>query len=121
MTLTVIPSKLNLLKQARPLRAILDNRNITTLVVDRSIDDLFAAALRGNSRLAFYRLEQTDSANLVVIGLDAAGQFVGSYRGEDWPHVHPCPECGTHIRCECIAGELDFDDCLSLCANCKTA
>jgi hypothetical protein len=56
---------------------------------------------------------------MVVLGLTAGGDFIGSFRGDDWPHVHSCPICGTLISCECPFGEMDFDDTLSRCPKCK--
>jgi hypothetical protein len=119
MILMVIPSKLNLLKHARPLREIPNNRNIETLVVDRSIEKEFNRSIGRIAGLSV-GLEYGDNQNFVVIGLDATGQFLCSYREDNWPHVHQCSTCyGPTPVCQCPFPTHQFSDEFSVCDECR--
>ena len=122
MSLVITPSKLKLLATARPLEEIGANRKIRRLIVDRQIDTHFAAA-RLNFPLGMLlrgiRCELADNGFLAIIALDEDCQFVGCYRGSDWPHTHPCPLCGSLHPCECAFPEMDFDDVVARCPNCR--
>jgi hypothetical protein len=117
----VIPSKLSLLRNAKLLEEMASNDNIRVLVVDKAIEKHFVAAelkLPLTTMLRGIRVDVIDSGFLTLLAIDKHGDFVGSYRGADWPHAHPCPECGDLIRCECPFSELSFDDTLALCTKC---
>lgn len=121
MSVMVIPSKLNLLRDAKPLHEIARNQNIAKLVVPRAIQKEVAEAIQADAIRWAGLIEMTDHDTLVVMGLDKEGQFVASYRTWYWPHGHVCPVCGMLIRCECEFPEIDFDDCLAHCPKCKSA
>ena len=121
MNRVVLPSELNLLRDAKSLEEIGRNSNIRVLVVDKGIEQQFKQAelnLPFATMLRGVRVDVIDSGFLTLLAIDKHGDFVGSYRGADWPHVHPCPKCGDLLRCECQFPELSFDDTLALCTKC---
>lgn len=119
MTLTVIPSKLNLLRDAKPLHEIRRNPEIGSLVIDKAIANEYRDARVAGAITWDGPVEFVDHGNLVVISLDKQGHFIASYRSYWWPHIHQCPGCGTFIRCECPYLDMDFDDCLARCRKCR--
>lgn len=80
MKLMVIPSKAHLLRDVRPLDDIRQNGNVHTLVVDRAIHKAFAKELRRNGIPVVVAIEFTEHPTGLIIALDRAGQFCGSYR-----------------------------------------
>lgn len=121
MTLVVTPSKLNLLRDAKPLEDIQRWQGITTLVVDQSILALANEAIvkRSLSVPPHMTVEFADNGTMVIMGLGGDNCFIRSFRDDSWPHIHVCPRCGDYIRCECFLPEMDFDDAIARCAKCK--
>lgn len=120
MTLVVIPSKLNVVRHAKPLHAIARNPNVKRLVVDTALRNEFLAACEaGEIAWAGGPVEWKNDGQLAIIGLDESWEFVASYRSHYWPHFHPCPVCHCPTRCECAFPDNDFRDSLAKCSKCR--
>ena len=81
--LMVLPSKHNLLRDAQPLEAMRGNANIHTLIVPRTIKDLFMKALREKQIKLVPEVEFTDHEVGVFITLNYEREFIGSYLAAD--------------------------------------
>jgi hypothetical protein len=119
MTLVVLPSKLNLIRDAKPLSEIRRMPQLKRLVVDELLIDLWHEACIAKQVEWNGEIEFRSDGNYVVIGLDISDYFVASFRGEMWPHLHACPECNRPTRCECAFGQERFRDSLALCPTCR--
>jgi hypothetical protein len=88
--IVIVPSKHNLLRDARPLSQMQMRTDVHTIIIDAGIREYFAGAVAQGQAVVLrqFKVEHADNGNFVVLGLDKDGDHIATWRGEDWPVEH---------------------------------